>query len=79
LRRALQEGAVRQITLSLEGCADMAPAGATPPQFYDSLHSLLLNTSPGYKSHFNESLRLKLAVLVAADDDTNASDARQTT
>jgi hypothetical protein len=62
----------KQIELGLDGCREVAPAGAEPPSgggtWYDSLHSLLINTSAGYKQHFHEGLRDKLAALVARDD-----------
>jgi len=62
-----QEGSTRTIRVSMDGCQEVCSDGSSH-RVFDSLHSLLLNTSDGYKQHFNDSLRASLQALVDAQE-----------
>lgn len=63
-----QEGSREEVELSAYGCKRLNAPDAHPDATFGCVHSLLLNTSAGYKQHFNSSLKAKLAVLVAEQD-----------
>mmetsp|Transcript_11840 Transcript_11840/g.31830 ORF Transcript_11840/g.31830 Transcript_11840/m.31830 type:complete len:103 (-) Transcript_11840:357-665(-) len=66
VRLTTLEDTERLIRLDEDGFTEepSTPASKT----YDTLHSLLINESPGYKAHFNEGLRERLQALVDAAD-----------
>lgn len=62
-----QEGTKEDVELSLDGCRQVNDDVRDNP-FFDSVHSLLLNTSAGYKRYFNDALKAKLCALVAEEN-----------
>jgi len=60
----LQEGTRKEIELRIDGCRQIG-LGGEQSQVFDSLHSLLMNTSDGYKRLFHESLTAKLSAIAA--------------
>lgn len=54
------------VEISVEGCRLIEATNGSTAQVYDTMHSLLMNRSRAYTSHFHNALRQQLEQLAQA-------------